>query len=346
MTANVRSALKSALALVIGTVVALATAEIATRLFAPQLMTGSWFVYGPQGILMNKSGGVARQELPSRAVTYEFNSTNHRMREEVDPKAIRVLVLGDSFTFGIGLALEDTYVALLQRELDARAGPGRFQLLNAAAGGWGTADQLAYLEAFGPDLRLSAVVVFVSGDDFNRAVQRRIYMVDPSGDGLIVVDRSSENSVIKKFLQGNRLYEFLLEHSAFVQLLRRAAVFGGVGIVNRPADPQLTDEEDRRQKQLATLLFRRMRLWCQQHDIQLTVLTTGWPWVKYPWLERTLAEEGIFSRDLHGGVGAVMGSQRDAYEIPDDYHPNEKGAALIKAAAWAVLEQRLLSLLK
>ncbi|MBS0540152.1 MAG: hypothetical protein JSR47_15400, partial [Proteobacteria bacterium] len=207
------SFLANALLFAAAVAVALVLGEIGTRLFLPQPLSGSWLVYGPQGILMNRSGaGLTRHELPGhRVVHYEFNNHNQRNREDLDPRAARVLVLGDSFTFGYGLSFDDTVVHGLQRRLDARGTSPRVQLLNAATGGWGTADELAYLEAFGEGLGLSAVVVFVNFGDPDRSLNQGLFDIRPDRQGLAPVDRSSSESTIKRLLQGNRVYGFLLE---------------------------------------------------------------------------------------------------------------------------------------
>jgi lysophospholipase L1-like esterase len=325
----------------------LALGEIATRLLAPQRMSGSWSLVGPSGAFINKSSGTAVHVLPTRTVTYEFNSKHLRNREEPNPQAVRVLVLGDSFTFGSGLALGNTYIGLLQRDFDSKFGEGRIQLLNAGAGGTGTADQLAFLEAFGDDLKPSAVVVFVSGDDFNRAIQRGIYTISGDTNDLVKHDRTQERSLLKRVIQGSALYNFLLTNSHLLQLVRNAVVFGGGGTVNTATvsegDGSVRLALERR---LATLLFRRMAAWCEARDIQFSVLTTGWPWGGYPWLGEVLHKDGIYFRDLRSQVAGKVDGALEKYQIKDDGHPNESGAMIIKDAAWPVLEKRLSALLR
>ncbi len=325
--------------LLASTLIALAGAEVAVRMFAPQPLSGSWFIVGPLGSYINEASGSATHVLPDRTVTYELNSRHQRGRVEPDPRARKVLVLGDSFTFGIGLKFEDTYVQKLQRDLDANLGDGKIQLLNAGVGGGGTADQLAYLEAFGDGLDLSAVIVFVSFADFERAVQRGIYVISPDTQELLVLDRSSERSRLKKALQGNRLYEFLLEHSHLVQLMRNAVVLGG-GVINEPLATKPDTQKDL-ERRLARLLFRRLAAWCQARHVQLTVLTTGWPLVDYPWLDSVLREETIYFVDLGQKVASIVAQNPSRYTIASDAHPNEAGAAIISAAAWPILEKRL-----
>lgn len=341
---RLRSRLANAFIAAAGLAAALALAEAGTRLFFPQPLSGSWLVYGPQGILMNRAGGPpTRNELPlHRVVHYAFNSHNQRGREEPDPAAARVLVLGDSFTFGYGLAFDDTYVSGLQRRLDARHTVPRVQLLNAATGGWGTADELAYLEAFGDGLGLSAVVVFVSFGDPSRSIDQGLFDIRPDRQGLTPVDRSARESVLKRMLEGNRVYAFLLEHSQFLQLVRVAAVNAAA---KAPAGGASAAADDPAQQELFRLMFRRMAAWCAARDLPLTVLTTGWPIFRFPWLDPMMREEGIHFRDLHDPVAGAIGPDGlEDHIIARDGHPNERGARVIEAAAWPILNERLTAL--
>lgn len=74
------------------------------------------------------------------------------------PGVHRVLVLGDSATFGEGLPIEETFPALVERELAARA-PGRYEVLNGGVRGYNTAAELAFLRRHGLQLAPRTVIV-------------------------------------------------------------------------------------------------------------------------------------------------------------------------------------------
>ncbi|GJM44628.1 MAG: hypothetical protein DHS20C21_14700 [Gemmatimonadota bacterium] len=81
----------------------------------------------------------------------------------------RVLGLGDSFTFGEGVREEDTFLRRLERRFnEGQGGSPRFEFLNAACGGYNTADEVLYLErkwlALAPDVVL---IVFYLNDAYN-----------------------------------------------------------------------------------------------------------------------------------------------------------------------------------
>ena len=60
---------------------------------------------------------------------------------------IRVLALGDSFTFALGVRFEDLWVQQLEAALNERWGTGRVQVINAAVAGYNTRQELLYLRA-------------------------------------------------------------------------------------------------------------------------------------------------------------------------------------------------------
>ncbi len=84
------------------------------------------------------------------------------------PGVHRVLALGDSATFGEGLAVEEAFPALLERELAARTGE-RWEVLNAGVEGYNTEAELAYLRQRGLAFAPETVVVGFNLNDFDYA---------------------------------------------------------------------------------------------------------------------------------------------------------------------------------
>jgi hypothetical protein len=101
----------------------------------------------------------------------------------------RILGIGDSFTFGVGVKDGDTFLNRLQLQLNAESsGHVRFQVLNAGVQGYNTRDEIVYLAnhwlALKPDLVL---IVFYINDAYsdetilNRGEELGIYDPEPSG---------------------------------------------------------------------------------------------------------------------------------------------------------------------
>jgi lysophospholipase L1-like esterase len=100
-------------------------------------------------------------------LTYNLNRYGFRGEDFSPTKApgtFRIIVLGDSFTFGEGVRLEDTFVAGLQELLASRSSR-KIEVLNLGVSAWSTKDEIAYYENAARDFQADLVlVVFVLND--------------------------------------------------------------------------------------------------------------------------------------------------------------------------------------
>jgi lysophospholipase L1-like esterase len=106
--------------------------------------------------------------------TFDTNDRGLRGRQPVPAKAsgeYRILVLGDSFTFGIGVESDQTFSALLQRRLEAGA-KRPVTVINAGTNSYGTAQELQFLKHYGiamlPDL---VIVAYYENDMSDNGTQ-------------------------------------------------------------------------------------------------------------------------------------------------------------------------------
>lgn len=82
------------------------------------------------------------------------------------PNTFRILVLGDSVTFGHGAVFETTYPHLLEQQLKAWRPDVNWEVWNLGVPGYNTAQELAYLADVGPTYRPDLVIVGVFPNDF------------------------------------------------------------------------------------------------------------------------------------------------------------------------------------
>src|SRR5437763_160856 len=104
------------LLLCISLAVSLLLAELIVSVVRPQDLSGSWGEETERGLVVNKSAGVARHQFGPRVVYYHFTAPH--LRAPAPAASVKVLVLGDSYTFGYLLGDRDTPVSLLQARLD------------------------------------------------------------------------------------------------------------------------------------------------------------------------------------------------------------------------------------
>lgn len=170
-------------ALLLGVLAAAVVAEVAVRILLPQPDPMRWFVsdadygylnrasfrqsyrYGPGGYVMEvatNSLGLRGEEIPAG--------------EMEDPNRLHVLLLGDSFTFGYGVQVEETFG---ERLADRLAASGREALVfNSGVGGWGTVQEVTYgrnkMDLYRPDV----VVLTFCGNDPSDDVKFRLGLND------------------------------------------------------------------------------------------------------------------------------------------------------------------------
>lgn len=162
------------------TAVALLIIEAGLRLWAPQSLTGNWMTTSASGYAVNRRSTSATHAMPGRSVRYHLNALGFR-GAELPSQGRRVLVVGDSVTFGVLLDESDTIVARLAASSTSEWGAGRLAFVNAGVGGWGTADYAAFLEDRGDELRPDAVVVFIGFEDVSRAWRSPLWALEPDG---------------------------------------------------------------------------------------------------------------------------------------------------------------------
>ena len=99
-----------------------------------------------------------------------INSLGMRDRERVrakGPKTFRVVGLGDSLMFGWGVRQEETFLALLEKELNARLSKASFEVWNLAVPGYNSVQEVATFAAKADSIRPDLVIVNWVGNDMD-----------------------------------------------------------------------------------------------------------------------------------------------------------------------------------
>ena len=126
--------------------IAFLLAELIVGSFFPQNLNGSWVIEQDSGLTLNKITGTSRHQFGERVVSYRFGEYHNRKtekQESLQKGTPKLLVIGDSFTLGVYLPDGKTYADKLQEHFQ-----NEYEIINAAVGGWGTADHAKYIEIF------------------------------------------------------------------------------------------------------------------------------------------------------------------------------------------------------
>lgn len=333
------------------------------RLVLPQNLNGSWFVSTEKGLLVNKSFGTAKHQYGKRIVRYSFYEPGLR-DTPIKETGIKILVVGDSSTFGWLLEKKSTYINLLQEYTDDEFGIGAFQYLNASVGGWGTADYVAYVEDFGNIVKPDIVLVFFNGNDIRRSINRGIYTLS-SKNKLELNRHILKPSKIKNIVNSTPGYQWSIENSHLIQFAKKNILAmqynkkvenqrkGNEILMQRHASFELGITREKASS-LGMTLFKRLKDWCDNNSVFLYVTTTGWfdlsdaetsrePAKAFLYVANEFFKEiNVPFSDISPAVYGKVKERPDEFIIHGDGHPNENGSKLIADMSWQLFIRKQL----
>lgn len=194
----------SLLMLVFGLGLTLGATELLLRLFHPQQEAMRWFESHPRyGFVMKKNFSQDYHYVGSDFVM-DVRTNSHGLRdheydfEREDQK--RVLLVGDSFTFGYAVRSDENFDHHLETMLNA--GDQSWAVINTGHGGWGTLQQSLYAQDHFALFKPDYLVLTFCGND-------------PNDDALYLKDKhDSERGVVpfpgKVFIRNHsHLYRFI-----------------------------------------------------------------------------------------------------------------------------------------
>lgn len=203
--------------------------EVVTRQLTPPIRGISWYHYDDRyGYKHRPSIDQVTTEWGERK-PWRFRTNAHGFRwpEWADAPAAgvtRALVMGDSFTFGNAVEVEQTFPAVAGAALGQGGG---WEVINAGVSAWGPQNALAYLETEGASIRASCLVyAFYEGNDVMDAYVHPIYELKegklaPRGKP---PGPKGRNEKIRDLMRAIPAYDLLLEHSQLFNLTRQVFV--------------------------------------------------------------------------------------------------------------------------
>lgn len=217
-----RSFLKNLFTILISVLLTLGFLEIATRYL------NSYMGHYPQKDPVLHHSLVPKAKLHTSNnefdVTYQINSYGLRDREYAleKPKDVyRILMLGDSYTFGIGNNIEDTFTKLLEKKLQIDFPHKKIEVMNGACSSYSPLLEYLFLIykglALHPDLVILNYDMSDVQDDYKYG---QVAIRDSQGTPIKVppVDVQYYYKEIKKgyqskyaFLEKSELYQFIMK---------------------------------------------------------------------------------------------------------------------------------------
>lgn len=284
MRSALRSAWRAALALAVGLALSALLAEaVVLAVFGPQVRFPRHVVGAPWGLRFNEPGAAYGHHSPDVDVHFRINAQGMRAERDVPyakpPGVRRIVSLGDSFTIGYEVEGDETFSAVLERELRARG--IAVEVLNAGVSGFSTAEELLYLRRelwkYAPDL----VLVSFYGNDIMDNVRTGLFVLEDGEleprarryvPGGWLGDRLNTDPVLAWLSEHSNAFALLKERLNL--LLKRRLVrrhMGELEAAEHASGDRGEARADDAPRDLAAALFEALYEETRSHDVPLVV---------------------------------------------------------------------------
>ena len=337
--------------MITGVLLALLLAEILVRVLIPRYKMTTWIEMHPRGFMMNQAGVEAYHYFKDRRVTYRLNE--HRLRgSEIPDDGKKILLLGDSYTFGLLLHEEDTFADHLQNKANTSLENLNVHFMNAGVGGAGLADWPAWLEYKGEEISPDLVILFLNNWDVDRAISKNLFVVNPDDSTLVESMRWKPREFMFR-LGRMGWYRWIQRYSDLVNILVTQAwrhiYFTDITYNFDPEKsetpiPEIADlyAESDYSLLLAEKLLERMNGWCETHDCRFVTAATGFfkdesvgeHTEKFYQMILENPPKDLLLFDNSGCLFDKVNGDFESIYIPGDGHPNEEGAIFIAECTW------------
>lgn len=195
--------------------------------------------------LASNIDAIDRHGAPMYEYRVRTNDHGFRMNEEVRKDEPSILLLGDSFTFGWGVEVQQSFAGMLS----ARAAQADYpQLINAGVGGASTGHVRRRLEQVSRELDLCGAIYFMNANDVLDNVVTDInyrtttYHANPNGS--VALTDAPVYSPFKRAIFRWTPYSWALRHSHLFALARSALVRGATNGPSFSVDAATTERDD------------------------------------------------------------------------------------------------------
>ncbi len=340
--------------------------EISLKIFYPQNLDGWYAVRNSYGLNILRKNSEYYHRAFGRNAKYTFGEYHNRITSN-NNATDKLLILGDSFTFGWLINDQHIFSEIVQKQLK------NYKIINPSVPGWGIADYTRYLETYCNEIKPKNVIVMLNTDDFRRGYISKLYKMDllsqikiknkdhPEIDRIFELDYHQimdifkvSKGTVKPLITHSKyhkipFYKFLITNSHLFYLLRQAIV----NIQNKKiwdenilksSDFDIPSQSIPTELDVAQISGKVLLLILKENakkcNTNLNVIYSGWydyqnlPLLDNPTLHFLKYSNGFFEKhkikffDLSYRM-KEMHENPTNYIIKYDNHPNELGHKII-----------------
>jgi len=268
--------------------------EFGLKVFYPQNLNG-WYAYSDKnGLNILKKNIPYYHRINDHSVKYNFGSHNNRITKKETLKQKKILILGDSFTFGWLVDDKNIFVNKLQEHFT------EYNFLNPSVPGWGTSDYVRYVENYCNQIKPKKIIVMLNSDDFTRAWLSKLYefkihdLKEPSnnmiklgpGKHLNYSSKFHKIPFYKFFINNSHLFVFIrqsildikngeinfFENSKKINIQDNGSIQNILHIPNQNLEVEYLEKAS----MLGKILLLRLKKISKKCNSELIVIYSGW----------------------------------------------------------------------
>lgn len=193
---------------------------------------------------------------PEFTISIDTNSDGLRDVEHTEVgNSFKILALGDSFTFGVGVELDETYLSLLEKMLSDNKKGKNYKIIKAGVVGYSTYNERIYLEKKGLNYNSDMVIIQFWWDDLG--IDQITYLADT---GFLTTGKITNFAHLRLFL--NRYFRSYAFLRMVVTRKFRLAIFAKNQV-------DIEDEDNLRDKFAITLKeFKKIESICKHNHMK------------------------------------------------------------------------------
>ena len=259
-------------------------AEGAVRLFAPQQLVRSYVRPDPDLGNASKPNQEYFDKYGLPIYSFHISTNNHgmRMNEEVmnSSDIHKLILLGDSFTFGWGVELELSYYHILKSHIIKHY--PNIQLLNAGFGGYSTGHILKLLDNYSKKIEISGAIYFMNPNDLNDNISTnpnyQVTSFHESENGTIILEDTHVYNKFRIFLLSKTPYGWLNQNSHLFIITKSAVNFAlnGGRPTNQPKNivniGKFSEKKKNLMQEVSLAHLERLSQFCKDQNIPLIVI--------------------------------------------------------------------------
>lgn len=305
--------------------------ELLLRIFLPQDLSGTFTIQDKDGLYKNKINSSSIHSLKKRRIRYTYGKFHNREVNNFKyENNTKILMLGDSLSFGYLVNDNDTFQYKLNQKFDD------YYFVNSSVPGWGTSDYTNFYKKNCKIIKPKYTFIFLNDYDLQRSINSNLYKLNDRNE---LISSSNKFYKSKQILNDLLVYDYLLNNSHIIQFLRTSIKL----IIKNPNQIKSTNNQNKEigdldQKILfSKKLFLELKKISTRCNSKLIIIEIKFykPLINelnltYYFLnnnKKFFKKHNIYHIKLFDKESELYSNYKN-YIIPSDGHPNEEAHIL------------------